>query len=84
MRCEVGKGSGWSYNKYLPAYSEESNQKFSAALKAAKWLGEEEPEKQREFIDYYKDRPERLNRIKNGDITALYERESQDYYKLVP
>ena len=81
MRCEVGKGSGWNYNKRLPAYSEESNQKFSAALKAAKWLGEEEPEKQREFIDYYKDRPERLNRIKNGDITALYERESQDYYK---
>ena len=83
MRCEVGKGSGWSYNKCLPAYSEESNQKFSAALKAAKWLGEEESEKQREFIDYYKDRPERLNRIKNGDITALYEHESQDYYKLV-
>ena len=81
MRCEVGKGSGWSYNKCLPAYSKESNQKFSAALKVAKWLGEEEPEKQCEFIDYYNDLPERINRIKNGDIIALYERETQDYYK---
>ena len=74
MRCNVGE---WGYNKLLPAYSEASNQKFKKDIKKDLGLSD----KDREFIDYYKDRPERLNRIKNGDITAIYERETQDYYK---
>ena len=74
--CKVGE-DGWGYYKRFPIYSEESNQEFKEDIKKKLELRDDDLK----FIDYYEKLKERINRIKNGDKTAIYEYETQDYYK---
>jgi hypothetical protein len=68
MWCDVGE---WGYNKRLSEYTEESNQKFKKNITKDLKLSD----KDREFIDYYK------NRIQTVGTAEIYKRETQDYYK---